>query len=556
MSRFKLKKTAVIVGLFSSFSIQASPFETCRSLLYPHADWIAEVEKDPVLGAHAREIEKFLTTYAFTGRVDQAAAEKEILTTLATLRDQDKLRIVLAQVVHEVRKKPGFPPIPGDDAAVANQLFSMIDAELYARGYSPLGVEATFKNWKVLAREQTKAVLKSQTSKIRSPAFADEFWSFVRAPLHEGASAKLINDAKSALNHRIRMIKNAKKSVWVATWAIYGDNAGTLFADLLIAKFKSGIDVRVIVDGQTAERIGYRESVEKLRKAGVPTIEWRSKTNPYFGQHRKFMLVDHETGVGEAVAGGRNFGDDYLHTGTKPNAPKWRDTDILYQGEPVAENARRFRTLWNEQVERLGGRNTISESRVGVRQAKAGNVRMGIIDHTPNAAGYDPIYLGLLKSIEASTTSIDISNAYVILTPAMRDAILRARARGVRVRVFTNSARSIDEPIVTAPILNSLAELLPSGVEVYVKNGDTLHSKFAIFDGEVTWVMSYNLHPRSLRYEGESANVVFDADFSAVTVRDFEKDLAQGQRIRTKNDLGIQESKASALGTAYFFDQF
>jgi cardiolipin synthase len=552
------KSFLVFLALFISVSAPAAPKQgllgrlaSCESLVHPTAEWIQLVEANPALLAHSKRIESFLTDYAATGKVDRAAAESEVIQILADLRDANQLRPVLAKVVHEARKKPGFPQIPGDDSAVADQLFMMIDAELYSRGFSPLGARAKFKPWAKLAAEQALAVERSGTSTIGSSQFFSQFAKLVGMSAQDGTKVRLLNEAKDALSERVRMVNGAKKSIWLMTWAMYGDNVGNEFADLLIKKFKEGVDVRLIVDGQTARRVGYRESIAKLKEAGVPVVEWTSKANPYFGQHRKFMVIDHETGVGEAIAGGRNLGDDYLHTGTKPNSAKWRDTDVLYQGPPVEMNARRFQTLWNES-----GASHIPDARVRVRQIPSGTTVMGIIDHVPNAEGHDPIYLGLLKSIESATKSIDIANAYVILTPAMESAIIRARARGVRVRVFTNSATSIDEPIITAPILKSLAALMPSGVEVYLKKGDTLHSKFAVFDGDLSWVMSYNLHPRSLRYEGETANVIFDRKFSGEVLADFEKDLAIATPIQTVKDLGIPPPGVGDLVSFYFFNQF
>jgi phosphatidylserine/phosphatidylglycerophosphate/cardiolipin synthase-like enzyme len=48
-------------------------------------------------------------------------------------------------------------------------------------------------------------------------------------------------------------------------------------------------------------------------------------------------------------------------------------------------------------------------------------------------------------------------------------AILDALRRGVRVRILSNSKESIDEPMITRPILDSLAMLAKNGAEVYTK---------------------------------------------------------------------------------------
>ena len=73
-------------------------------------------------------------------------------------------------------------------------------------------------------------------------------------------------------------------------------------------------------------------------------------------------------------------------------------------------------------------------------------------------------------------------------------ALLDALKRGVRVTILTNSAESVDEPIVSAPILGS-----------------------------------FNLHPRSIRYEWEIAQNVLDARFAADLDRAFQADIARAQ---------------------------
>ena len=239
---------------------------------------------------------------------------------------------------------------------------------------------------------------------------------------------------------------------------------------------------------------------------------------------------------------------------------------MLFKGPPVQDSAQLFRKIWNEQCDRLASVKTadadrytalkIDGSRVSQTQNKyeASVELLGLLDHSPKADGFDAIYMGIMKSIEASKKTIDIANAYVILTPGMKNALLRARERGVKVRILTNSSKSVDEPIVSAPILKSLAEMLPSKCEIYVKNGDTLHSKYAVFDGQLTWVMSYNLHPRSLRYEGEVANVIIDDGFAKSVTEAYEADLAIAKPIHVEADLDIPSSKLANVGM-HFFDQ-
>lgn len=535
----------------------------CATLLYPLKEWIKLVDSNPVL----KKRSELLTAYFSSGKTTQGQTEAELAFMLQDLRDQGMLRPVLAKALSEARKHPKFPKIPAGDAELVEQFYGLIDSELISKGLSPMGLKAAFKPWVELAAEQGRLLTESGKSMIGDSTFRFELAALTKGKFWKGHKIRILNEAKDAVTERTRMILGAKKSIHLMTWALYGDDAGDYFTDLLIKRHNEGIDVKVMVDGLTANRIGYRESIAKLRAAGIPVIEWRGKVNPYYGQHRKFMIVDAETGMGEVVAGGRNLGNDYLHMGKKPNSKKWSDMDIAYAGPAVRDTEMRFTALWNEQLDRLASedpsrraelqRMRLSEAKAHkaqTRYSKSGAV-MAVLDHTPNPEGYDPIYLGILKSIEGATKSIDIANAYVILTPALKDAIIRARERGVRVRIFTNSATSVDEAIVSIPILRSLAELQPYGVEVYLKQGDTLHSKFMIFDDDLTWVMSYNLHPRSLRYEGETANVIFDA-LTAKTMREvYEQDLLAAKRATTLAELEIPNDPLSGMAEKEFRDQ-
>lgn len=539
-----------------------TPEASCVSALHNVPAMLAQVEASPALKLRAMKLYSLIVSE----NPDRLVIQSETAQLLAQLRDDGVLRPAMAFALREAKKHPKFPKkLPGDDAQMIDLFYTEIDAALVEIGLSPFGAKAAVKSWVTLAKEQTETLLASGIAKIRDTLFIPEIQKLMRANFHAGGNVKLLNSAKEALAIRKEMILGAKKSIHLMTWAMYGDVAGKEFAELLIQRFKEGIDVRVMVDGLTAQRTGYKESLDQLRAAGVPVIEYRGTINPYHGQHRKFMIVDAETGNGQVVAGGRNLGDQYLHTAGEAK-DHWRDTDIHYTGANVRDNAMLFTKIWNEQVDRLiladakkadeYRKLLMSKDKAAIRQTRLrGGARMAVVNHTPNPEGIDPIYLGLLKSIESATTSIDIANAYVILTPAMRDALIRARARGVRVRIFTNSAKSVDEPVVSIPILKSLAELIPHGVEVHLKQGSTLHSKFAIFDNELSWVMSYNLHPRSLVYEGEVANVILDSKFARLMSDDFELDLKEAVSVKTVAELNIPTSAVSDIAGTYFFNR-
>ena len=79
----------------------------------------------------------------------------------------------------------------------------------------------------------------------------------------------------------------------------------------------------------------------------------------------------------------------------------------------------------------------------------------------------------------------------------MRNALFRAVARGVRVRVLV-PARS-DVPVVQYAVEALFDTLLRHGVEICALPGPMLHSKTAIIDDSFATIGSYNLDERSWR---------------------------------------------------------
>jgi cardiolipin synthase len=125
----------------------------------------------------------------------------------------------------------------------------------------------------------------------------------------------------------------------------------------------------------------------------------------------------------------------------------------------------------------------------------------------------------------------------------------------VKVNILTNSAESIDEPIVIAPILASLPELIAAGATVGLKRGDTLHSKFMTVDGAFAIVGSFNLHPRSIRYEFELIVSALDPRLAARLDAAFAADMAAALPVTDPAALAIPDSPLNRIVRRYLYNQ-
>jgi cardiolipin synthase A/B len=511
----------------------------------------------------AAQFVAFLREYE-TDLSDLTALDNEVLHLL---RQISRLGLLEPVVSRAFDLLVGLGKVPGSMAnrkvETVGRIVNMTNAELQARGRTPFAFLRRYQTWDQIADRQRQQIGHSAfppagpdtPSRLEEPAFLQEFEAVTGSRFVAALDVRPLQDGPASFPERFRLIAEASSSIHIITWAIYDDATGWETARRLVARAGQGVDVRVIVDEQTANLIGFGEVLEFLRAGGVPVVTWRNPHRPYDGQHRKVMIVDGRF----VLAGGMNFGDTYSHRGP-PETPRWRDTDVLLAGAAAVEGERLFASLWNEQVS-LRLRQPYPAVAVPppppVPDAGDTGPKAALVSHTPNDRGDDTVLLAVLKAISGATRALDIANAYYIRTPALEQALLQAQARGVRVRLLTNSAESVDEPIVSMPIADSLLPLLRAGLEVYVKTGAgaTLHSKVIVVDDAFAMVMSYNLHPRSLRYEGEMAYAIRDARAAREFREAFERDIAAARRVHSEADLEIHWTPMARMAYRLFFDQ-
>lgn len=494
---------------------------------------------DPRVEAFTKE----LLAVLIKSRGDPVKVEAELIEVLARVHAAGQLAPVLEAVTADPRVKVFLPHIPDEKRSrYAAQLAYMIGAELEGAGKIP-GTKP-FEPWDAMGRRLTDLIARG-TSKVGDTGFLTEFEGLTGAVFTQSNKAKPLIDGPASFGVRFSLMRKAKKSIHILSWAFYDDVTGNAAADLLIEKKRQGLDVKVMVDGKTSFEHG-AAVLARLQAAGVEVVRFQDPLRKYDGLHTKVMVIDGRF----AVAGGMNFGDEYSHMGKDP---KWRDTDMLYMGPSVTQSARFIAGLWNAQVRAQGLAHGLIEMPAEQAASGAPGAKVAFLAQDPE--GEAEVLLAHLKAIAGARKVINIENAYVITFPALRTALLSALARGVKVNILTNSAESVDEPIVSAPILASLPELIKAGAKVSLKRGATLHSKFMTVDGLFSLLGSFNLHPRSVRYERELVLAVLDARFAAELDLAFAADVAAAQAIPDGAALKIPDSALTRLVQRYLFNQ-
>ena len=341
---------------------------------------------------------------------------------------------------------------------------------------------------------------------------ADEPDPALYGQFHSDDRFDLLTDNRNAFLERERLLTNAQHSVDIATYYIQADETGWKTARQLAECVARGVRVRIVADHavtstKTFENSGMRELSDFLLRSGIEYRLFHNPARPYDANHRKLLIVDHET----LVTGGRNYADHYA-------GDKWRDIDLVLTGPSV------------------GGLQPLYEKTFTTDEAgsiTATNVPKLFQPTTPEQITGNAGFLFLLQCISSARCTLDIENAYYINHPVLHRRLAAACARGVRVRIFTNSAESNDLFFSNYRIYSGFPDLLKAGVQIYLRAGQgrTLHCKYFVADEEWTGFGSSNLDYYSPRFCREAGVHVRSKELASKLTTWFETGIHEAQRL-------------------------
>ena len=415
-----------------------------------------------------------------------------------------------------------------------------------------------------------------------------------RAKAHPGLSGfRLFASGSDAFTLRVQMANSAQRTLDVQYFIFKDDDTGQLLMSALLRAASRGVRVRLLIDDTEAR--GQDDRISLL--AAHPNVEVRLY-NPFYYRgslgifryaeftltmsrldyrmHNKLFVADNEV----AVVGGRNVGDEYFDTG---DALQFGDYDVLALGPITRELSKSFDAYWNsalsipvqalfgsrpriDELEKLkqhlaahdesmrdgdemravrGGKplSDVLDSDAGVTWARA----EVLVDSPDKASVEDGDAIGALFRRRLLRAAADVQSELVIVSPYFvpgekGEALLeKLRARGVRVRVLTNSLLSTDVVAVHAGYRRYRVPLLEAGVELYevkplpgkpnprggvLKSPSSgqfsLHAKAFVFDRKRIFIGSANFDRRSLHLNTEIGLMIDSPELARQVVQRFD----------------------------------
>ena len=353
---------------------------------------------------------------------------------------------------------------------------------------------------------------------------------------------------------RLRMIREARRFLYLSTYYIEYDDYGAELTALLLAAQRRGVAVNLLIDG-FGQRLGgvlmsagvksaLNERLDVLRAAGAVVTVYRPphalQRRLGGGQHVKIQVSEE----GEAIFGSSNV--------TRTSFEGWNEYSVALRGPVVRVLLESYRTIGGE-VDPAHLRD-LDRRAAGTR----GDIDLDYWICNPNLhqgrrgplgwRGPNVVTERMLDMVNAARRRIELTTFYFKPAPALSDALMAAARRGVEIEIHHSHRDAL--PATDLAWIAAAAgypKLLDAGVRIY-ENRAGEHSKIVLVDDAWAAFGSYNFEDAAHDRLAEAmlatrhpaavapAREIFDllrADPRNVPVgRGFRRDLPAGLRLR------------------------
>ncbi|MBI3864390.1 MAG: phosphatidylserine/phosphatidylglycerophosphate/cardiolipin synthase family protein [Planctomycetia bacterium] len=343
--------------------------------------------------------------------------------------------------------------------------------------------------------------------------------------------------SSSLIASMLRDIDSAKSRIWLESYIFADDAAGQSVATALAERAAAGVDVRVIYDGFGSIRTSW-SMFERMNEKGVKvhafhTLGQAVREFSFLSicnrrDHRKLLIVDDRI----AYFGGMNIVDQRgIETPADAKARRlpasagWRDVHVRLAGRQQSDVAGAFNRLWKHVIHKSRRRGPVWPI---PQMLLSRHESIFFFDCRP-ALRYHRAQRVFVPLIRKAQRNILVSMAYFIPQGAILRELVRARKRGVTIRIIIPGKSDVQA--VQWATRHFYAYLLKRGFRIYEQGDNMVHSKVMVIDQEWSIVGSCNLDPRSLLYNLEFLAVIHARTVVTVLKRICRYEISKSRRI-------------------------
>ncbi|BDT67090.1 cardiolipin synthase B [Comamonadaceae bacterium OS-1] len=365
-----------------------------------------------------------------------------------------------------------------------------------------------------------------------------------RPRLRTGHGIDLLEGSRAFFPALVAAMDAAQHTVRLETYIFDCTGAGAEVAEALLRAAGRGVQTCVVVDGLGTGALP-EEWRTRLAAAGV---QWRvySPVNllalllptRWRRLHRKLCVVDSAV----AFCGGINILDDFHDPNFGALAAPRFDFAVRITGPIVGHIDTTMQVLWRrlqavrdlrqhklqEAVQVLLSPKPRAATAPETIAADAISTSAALVLRD-NLRSRTRIERAYLRAIATARHEIIIANAYFVPGFRLRQALVAAAERGVRVQLLLQGKYEYFMQFYAARPVYGV--LLGAGVEIHEYAPSFLHAKVAVVDGQWATVGSSNLDPLSLLLAREANVVVGDAAFAAALRERLLQAMAEGGQL-------------------------
>lgn len=361
------------------------------------------------------------------------------------------------------------------------------------------------------------------------------------AVVTSGNSLIVHHDAERAFLNLALGIEAAEHHVHLEYYIFADDDTGRAMRDLLMAKARQGVEVRLLLDAVGCWRLP-RRFVRELESAGVEVaffLPWGLTTRRLqlnCRNHRKLTVVDGK----RVFSGSKNIADEYL--GRKKKLGPWRDTYMQLEGPSVTQFQEVFVEDWH-----FATKKKLTSDLYFPDPRRVGEHVMQVVRSGPDGRA-DVMHQLLNAAVSDADKSISIVTPYFVPDRAMMLALTAAAYRGLSVKLLLPSIS--DSWLVLWAGRTFYDDLLEAGVEIYEYGKGMVHSKVVVVDQRWAMVGSANMDVRSFQLNFELTCMIYNKDIAEYLHTDCDQLCLQARKITDEHVKNWTYPETLAAGLA------
>ena len=327
---------------------------------------------------------------------------------------------------------------------------------------------------------------------------------------------KLYTSNQEAWEAMLLACKKAKKTIDLEQFIFVPDDFSKELIDICAERASAGVKVRFIWDAAGSFSFFGAGTAEKLKKQGVELLFFQTlmpgffKVHDYrswfFRNHRRNLVIDGEVGFTGSICIDKKM-------------QSWRDTNVRVEGPVVHDMQKSFERMWD----RADGKKLRR-----IKKPVRSDPEFAYITNNPLPRGRY-LYHHLTEAVRHARKYIYITTPYFVPTRRLARVLRLAAHRGVDVKIIL--PKDTDHPLVDMCGKTFFNAMLTSGVKIFFYEGEILHAKTAVIDGDWATVGTMNLDSISLLYNFEANIVSTNSKFAEELASHFVYDLQSTREV-------------------------